>query len=74
VRRQATRIPGVLTARTRINKTAQDEDFDLVLVVSGTPQEPDEYRAKLAKSARRAELPRAIEVVAEQDAHAFGYK
>jgi acyl-CoA synthetase (AMP-forming)/AMP-acid ligase II len=74
VRRLATRLPGVVTARTRLKKGADGEDYDLALVVSGDPQGADHYRAQLARSVRRAELPHTIEIIAEHDAHALGYK
>ncbi|APR84479.1 Long-chain-fatty-acid--CoA ligase [Minicystis rosea] len=78
VRRLATRIPGVVTARTRLKRGADGEDYDLALVissaVSGDHRSPDHYRAMLAKSVRRAELPHTIEIIADYEAHALGYK
>jgi acyl-CoA synthetase (AMP-forming)/AMP-acid ligase II len=75
VRRIATKLPGVVTARTRVTAAEEGEDFELTLVVSGDePQSPEHYRALLARSLRRPELPRAIEVVAAHAAHSLGYK
>lgn len=74
VRRVATRLPGVVTARTRVKKGEDGEDYDLVLVVTGETPEPEQYRGLLAKSVRRAELPQGIEIVADHQAHGLGYK
>ncbi|MFT3774344.1 MAG: class I adenylate-forming enzyme family protein [Minicystis sp.] len=78
VRRLATRIPGVVTARTRLKKGEDGEDYDLALVLSGVitgdRRDPDHYRALLAKSVRRAELPHTIQIIAEHEAHSLGYK
>jgi acyl-CoA synthetase (AMP-forming)/AMP-acid ligase II len=75
VRRLATKLPGVVTARTRVTPAADGEDYELTLVVSGAePQPPENYRALLARSVRRPELPRAIRVVADHAAGALGYK
>lgn len=76
VRRLATRLPGVVTARTKVTKSDAGEDFDLALVVtsSASPHDGDQYRAMLAKSVRRAELPRTIEVILDHQAGHLGYK
>jgi acyl-coenzyme A synthetase/AMP-(fatty) acid ligase len=76
VRRLATRLPGVVTARTRLRRTDDGEDYDLALVVAGPGphQGPEHYRALLAKSVRRAELPQTIQVVADHEAQSLGYK
>jgi acyl-CoA synthetase (AMP-forming)/AMP-acid ligase II len=76
VRRLSTGLPGVVSARTRVVPGDGGEDFDLTLVVADTPERrsPEQYRALLARSVRRADLPRAVEVVAEQQAHGLGYK
>jgi long-chain acyl-CoA synthetase len=76
VRRLATRLPGVVTARTKVTKSDGGEDFDLAIVVasSGTQLTPGEARAMLAKSVRRAELPRSIDVILDHQAGHLGYK
>jgi acyl-CoA synthetase (AMP-forming)/AMP-acid ligase II len=76
VRRVATQIPGVVAARTRVSPGEGGEDFDLMLIVGKASelQTPDQYRATLARSLRRSELPRTIEVVAETPVQAFSYK
>jgi len=76
VRRIATKLPGVVTARTRLRRTDDGEDYDLALVVTGAgPHDgPDHYRGLLAKSVRRAELPQTIQVVADHEAQSLGYK
>jgi acyl-CoA synthetase (AMP-forming)/AMP-acid ligase II len=74
VRRLATRIPGVVTARTRIHASADGEDYDLVLVVTGARQPEERYRAELAKCVRRAELPRRIDILGDHEAQTLGYK
>jgi acyl-CoA synthetase (AMP-forming)/AMP-acid ligase II len=76
VRRLATKLPGVVTARTRLRKTEDGEDYDLALVVTGPgPHEgPEHYQRLLAKSVRRAELPQKIQVLAEHEAQSLGYK
>jgi long-chain acyl-CoA synthetase len=75
VRRLATQLRGVLTARTEVVARDEGEDFDLVLTVpqGADRQTPDQYRAQLARSVRRGELPRAIHVI-DPPAQAFGYK
>jgi long-chain acyl-CoA synthetase len=75
VRRVATQLPGVISARTRVAFGAEGEDFDLSLVFAGVSPlgGPEPYRALLARSLRRGELPRAIEIVADQPAF-FGHK
>jgi acyl-CoA synthetase (AMP-forming)/AMP-acid ligase II len=68
VRRLATRIPGVVTARTRIEKSTDGEDYHLMLVVAeGNAIGADDCRKELAKSIRLAELPRTIEILAPND-------
>lgn len=76
VRRLATRLPGVVTARTKVEKTTEGEDFDLALVVTGgSAQHTSEgFRALLARSVRRAELPRRIDVILDHQAAHLGYK
>jgi acyl-CoA synthetase (AMP-forming)/AMP-acid ligase II len=76
VRRLATRLPGVITARTRTRPGTDGEDFDLLLLVADTPDRlgPDQYRAQLARTVRRSELPHGIDVVTDPGAGAFGYK
>jgi acyl-CoA synthetase (AMP-forming)/AMP-acid ligase II len=75
VRRVATGLPGVLTARTRVLRNEAGEDYDLILLVTAeAPDSPERMRAQLARSLRRAELPRAIELVPEHQAHALGFK
>lgn len=75
VRRIATRLPGVVAARTRVVPGADGDDFELSLVVPGDARgAPDQYRALLAKFLRRAELPRVIQVVDELPAGVSSYK
>lgn len=76
VRRLATRLPGVLTARTRTKPATDGEDFDLLLLVADAPDRlgPEQYRAQLARAVRRSELPHTIQVVTDPRAEAFGYK
>ncbi len=76
VRRLATQIPGVLAARTAVVRRDEGEDFDLTLVLAdgAEPRSPEQYRALLAKSVRRGELPRAIEIVLDHPVQAFSYK
>jgi acyl-CoA synthetase (AMP-forming)/AMP-acid ligase II len=78
VRRVAVQLPGVVSARAKIEPRddGEGDEFDLVLVVAEGPDrlDPDRYRALLARSVRRGELPRAIEVVADHPARPVGYK
>jgi long-chain acyl-CoA synthetase len=76
VRRVATQLPCVVAARTRVERRGDDEDFELSLAVTDSPERPtaDQYRALLARSVRRSELPRAIHIIVDHPAHAFGYK
>jgi hypothetical protein len=76
VRRLATRLAGVVSARTRARAGADGDDFDLVLLVDegGAGYGPDHYRAQLARSVRRAELPQAIVLLDHRHADAFGHK
>jgi hypothetical protein len=63
----------VLAAHPVIDRgPADDVAFDLRLVVADRDASPppEDYRAMLSRSLRRAELPRDIEVVAD----ARGYK
>ncbi len=76
IRRLATLIPGVVAARTRVEPREDGHDFDLTLIVADGPdlRTPTQYRALLARTVRRGELPRAIDVVVDQPAGTFGYK
>jgi long-chain acyl-CoA synthetase len=76
VRRVATQLPGVVSARTRVvSRGEEGDDFDLTLVVtSATRTGPDQYRAALGRALRRAEIPRSIEVVADGPATQSSYK
>jgi long-chain acyl-CoA synthetase len=76
VQRLATQLPAVISAKARVTKTDDGEDFDLLLVVANlaTRQTPEQYRTLLAHSIRRAELPRSIEVVVDDASQALGYK
>jgi long-chain acyl-CoA synthetase len=76
VRRLATQLPGVVSVKTRLEPRDDGEDFDLVLVVADAPDRlgPDQYRGLLARSVRRGELPRAIDVVVDHPERTFGYK
>ena len=68
VRRLATRIAGVVTARTRVEPSAEGEDYHLMLVVAeGSSIGVDHCRKELAKSIRLAELPRTIEILEPHD-------
>lgn len=68
-------LPGVVAARTRVAPGADGDDFDVTLIVAegSDLRTPDQYRAMLARSLRRSELPRAIEVVADTPVQAFSY-
>jgi acyl-CoA synthetase (AMP-forming)/AMP-acid ligase II len=76
VRRVATQLPCVVAARTGVHRRDDDEDFDLSLVVTDAPERPtaEQYRALLARSVRRGELPRSIHVIVDHPGQAFGYK
>jgi long-chain acyl-CoA synthetase len=65
VRRVATQLPDVVSARTTVTKHEGGEDFDLTLYTAEArePKGPEVYRALLGRSLRRGELPRSIEVV-----------
>jgi acyl-coenzyme A synthetase/AMP-(fatty) acid ligase len=69
IRRLATSIPGVVTARTPVAVTADGEDYDLWLVMADGVATPTaaECRTLLAHATRRADLPRAIEIVSPND-------
>ncbi len=64
VRRVATALPGVVSARTTVTRRDHGEDFDLTLVVAPSPETPgpEGYRAYLGRALRRGELPRSVEV------------
>src|SRR5262249_29688432 len=76
VRRLATQILGVLAARTRVEPREDGEDFDLTLIVDDGPDRrtPEQYRAILARTVRRGELPRRIDVVVDPLTQTFGHK
>jgi acyl-CoA synthetase (AMP-forming)/AMP-acid ligase II len=65
VRRIATALPGVVSARTSVAQVEYGEDFDLTLVTAPgvAASSPDIYRAQLGRALRRGELPRKITVV-----------
>ena len=75
IKRVATGLPGVVAARVRIERTAQGEDYDLLLATSDDREPPSETecRAYLARHVRRAELPRSIRFV-RQEEQVVGYK
>jgi acyl-CoA synthetase (AMP-forming)/AMP-acid ligase II len=68
VKRLATKLAGVVAARTVITKTADGEDYDLLLVAAdGASPDPDACRKALGHATRPAELPRAIEIIRSDD-------
>jgi long-chain acyl-CoA synthetase len=76
VRRVATQLPDVVSARTTVTTHEGGEDFDLTLFTgeAAEPKAPEVYRAHLGRTLRRGELPRRIEVVPLPTAAAFRYK
>jgi acyl-coenzyme A synthetase/AMP-(fatty) acid ligase len=76
VRRIATALPGVVSARTTVTRQEHGEDFDLTLFTapSAEPSGPELYRAHLGRVLRRGELPRSITVVPSGTAQSEHYK
>lgn len=76
VRRVAAELPGIVRVRTPVVSRDGSDDFDLELFVAAgsLPHGAEHYRALLARSLRRSELPRSIEIVVGKDAHSFDYK
>jgi acyl-CoA synthetase (AMP-forming)/AMP-acid ligase II len=70
VKRLATELPGVLAARANVAEEGKGA-FDLTLIVAdrSVAPAPEHYRSMLARSLRRAELPRALEVVDAAPGH-----
>jgi acyl-CoA synthetase (AMP-forming)/AMP-acid ligase II len=69
---QSPAVPGGAPSLTRDDS----DDFDLTLTVAeaGPRETPEHYRALLARTLRRGELPGAIHVVVDQPAQSIGYK
>jgi acyl-coenzyme A synthetase/AMP-(fatty) acid ligase len=77
VRRVATALPGVVAARTVVDRRdSSDTNYDLVLIIGSMAVGASErsYRARLAQWLRPGEMPRRIQVVAEDAEQSFRYK
>ena len=63
VRRLATTLPGVLTARTQIVPGAEGDDYEMILTVADEGRPMDHVSEALSRLLRLAERPRRIQVV-----------
>jgi acyl-CoA synthetase (AMP-forming)/AMP-acid ligase II len=82
VRRIATALPGVVSARTTVTKGEHGEDFDLTLFTAGAAGDAiadatrasEQYRSQLGRALRRGELPRSITVLPASATQSEQYK
>ncbi|WP_342380466.1 acyl--CoA ligase [Myxococcus stipitatus] len=63
VRRLATTLPGVLTARTQVVQGAEGDDYEMILTVADESRPPEHVSEALSRLLRLAERPRRIQVV-----------
>lgn len=68
VRRLATTLPGVITARTQVVSGADGDDYEMVLTVAGETSATERLAGDLARLLRLAERPRSIQVVPATEA------
>ncbi|AKJ06834.1 acyl-CoA synthetase (AMP-forming)/AMP-acid ligase II [Archangium gephyra] len=68
VRRLATTLPGVITARTQIISGTEGDDYEMVLTVAGTPSPTEQLAGALSRLLKLAERPRSIQVVSADEA------
>ena len=75
VRRVATQMPYVFSARTIVETAGDGKEAFVLELRTAVPAEPteEEYAGMLRRWLRRAEMPRAIRLVADR-AHAFSHK
>ena len=63
VRRIATSLPGVVSAKTTVTRQDHGEDFHLTLYTApGGGADPETYRRHLGRALRRGEMPRSVDV------------
>ncbi|MGZ3458230.1 MAG: class I adenylate-forming enzyme family protein, partial [Archangium sp.] len=74
VRRLATTLPGVITARTQIISGTDGDDYEMVLAVAGEASPAEYLSGELARLLRIAERPRRIQVVSADDATTSRHK
>ena len=68
VRRLATTLPGVITARTQVISGSEGDDYEMVLTVAGAPSATEQLAGALARLLKIAERPRSIQVVSADEA------
>jgi long-chain acyl-CoA synthetase len=75
VRRLASRLPHVISARTTVIGCADGgEDFDLELSLSASLDAPLDPREMLRGVLRRTEMPRTVHIQTTNESSAHGYK
>ena len=74
VRRLATTLPGVLTARTQIVPGTEGDDYEMILTVADEGRSTDHVSEALSRLLRLAERPRRIQVVSADSATAALHK
>jgi acyl-CoA synthetase (AMP-forming)/AMP-acid ligase II len=74
VRRLATTLPGVLTARTQIIPGVEGDDYEMILTVADEGRPMDHVSEALSRLLRLAERPRRIQVVSADGATAALHK
>ncbi|GHG73237.1 class I adenylate-forming enzyme family protein [Comamonas sp. JC664] len=74
VRRLATTLPGVLTARTQVVPGAEGDDYEMILTVADEGRPTEHVSEALSRLLRLAERPRRIQVVAADGATAALHK
>ncbi|CAM3195481.1 acyl--CoA ligase [Corallococcus sp. ZKHCc1 1396] len=74
VRRLAMMLPGVLTARTQVIKSAEGDDYEVILTVADERRSVEQLSRDLFRLLRLAERPRAVQVVSADVAAASLHK
>ncbi|ADO70565.1 class I adenylate-forming enzyme family protein [Stigmatella aurantiaca] len=74
VRRLAMMLPGVLTARTKVIRGAEGDDYEVMLTVEDERCSVDHLSRELFRLLRLAERPRSVQVVAADLAAASLHK
>ncbi|AKQ67326.1 Non-ribosomal peptide synthetase [Myxococcus hansupus] len=74
VRRLATTLPGVLTARTQVVPGAEGDDYEMILTVADAGRPMEHVSEALSRLLRLAERPRRIQVVPADGATAALHK
>ncbi|RJS23184.1 long-chain fatty acid--CoA ligase [Corallococcus sp. H22C18031201] len=74
IRRLATTLPGVLTARTQIVAGEEGDDYDMVLTVAEATGATDALAGEVSRLLRLSERPRRVQVIAADGATASLHK